>query len=145
MAIKFHPRPGQILMCDFRAGFKEPEMCKYRPVVILTPDMKGRTDLVTVVALSTVRPEPAMDFHCLLPRASLPMTGAFQRDETWVKGDMVYSVGFHRLDLIKLGVRDAKGRRQYFKNRLSRQKMREIYGCVLHGLNLGAMAERIPE
>ena len=85
-------------------GFKEPEMVKKRPVVALTPSMQGRGQLVTVVALSSMKPNPVQKFHCLLPKASLPMSGKFQSNETWVKGDMVYAVVFHRLDLIKVGV-----------------------------------------
>lgn len=144
MAITFHPRPGQILWCDFSPSFKEPEMVKTRPVLVLTPPMIGRAGLVTVVALSTARPNPSRSFHCQLPKKSLPMTGKFQSNETWVKGDMIYAVGFHRLNLIKLGGRDANGKRLYFKARLGRDRMREIYGCVLHGLNLGMLAEHIP-
>jgi uncharacterized protein YifN (PemK superfamily) len=104
MAIMIHPRPGQILICDFSLGFKEPGMVKKRPVVALTPSMQGRGQLVTVVALSSMKPNPVQKFHCLLPKASLPMSGKFQSNETWVKGDMVYAVVFHRLDLIKVGV-----------------------------------------
>lgn len=145
MAIKHHPRAGQILMCDFRIGFKEPELVKHRPVVVLTPIMDGRSGLVTVVGLSTVQPDPIKKFHCLLPKASLPMIGNFQKHETWVKGDMVYAVGFHRLDLIQLGTRNSDGKREYFRSRLGRPMMREIYSCVLHGLNLGALVAHIPE
>ena len=77
--------------------------------------------------------------------ATLPMLGNFQTKETWVKGDMVYAVGFDRLNLIKLGHRSADGKREYFTNRLGRERMREIYGCVLHGLNLGSLVAHIPE
>ena len=44
MAITFHPKPGQILMCDFTYGFREPEMIKNRPVIVLTPSMAGRME-----------------------------------------------------------------------------------------------------
>ncbi len=145
MSITYHPRPGQILMCAFPKGFKEPEMVKNRPVVILTPAMTGRPNLVTIVGLSSVRPDPVRDFHLLLPKASLPMLGDFQSKETWVKGDMIYAVGFHRLNLIRLGTHDVDGKRHYFKSRLGRPRMRKIYTCVLHGLNLGPAAAHIPE
>jgi len=145
MAITFHPRPGQILMCDFSQGFRKPEIVKKRPVVVLTPSMDGRANLVTVVALSTVPPAPQRAFHCLLPKGCLPMLGNFQVGETWVKADMIYAVGFHRLDLIQLGGRGANGKRLYFRRRLGRDRMREIYGCVLHGLNLGSLVPHIPQ
>ncbi len=58
-----------------------------------------------------------------------------------IKGDMLYSVGFHRLSLIRLG-RSAAGR-DYFDDRLGRDKMKEVYACVLHGLNLGSLAANL--
>lgn len=145
MALTFHPRPGTILVCDFSKGFKEPEMVKTgRPVVVLTPQIDGRGKLVTVVALSTVAPDPVREFHCRLPRASLPQLGRFQDRDTWVKGDMVYSVGFHRLDLIQLGKRHpGTGKRMYFNQRLGREQMRRVYECVLHGLSLGHLCRHL--
>jgi mRNA interferase MazF len=145
MAITFHPRIGQLLVCDFSKGFKEPEMIKsYRPVVVVSQPNKGRPGLVTVVALGSRRPDPIMEYHLRLPKAALPQLGQFQVKETWLKGDMIYSVGFHRLDLIKLGKRDARtGKRLYFKRRLGRENMKRVYQCVLHGLNLGALGKHL--
>lgn len=147
MPISIHPQVGQILLCDFSSGFKEPEMIKSgRPVIVLSSAMNGRPNLVTVVALSTKQPQPqpVMPYHLELPRASLPQLGRFQEQTSWVKGDMIYTVGFHRLDLIQLGKRDpATGKRVYFKQRLGRERMKEVYGCVMHGLNLGHLAQHI--
>lgn len=125
-------------MCDF-SGFRAPEMVKNRPVVVLTRDLVGRPNLVTVACLSSGRPDPVRDYHCLLPQASLPMLGMFQVAETWVKGDMIYTVGFHRLDMIRLGNRGPDGKHLYFNSRFSRERMKEIYGCVLDGLGLGEL------
>lgn len=145
MPITIHPKVGQILLCDFSSGFKEPEMVKSgRPVVVLSPAMQGRPNLVTVVALSTEPPAPVMPYHMELPRGVLPQLGRFQERPSWVKGDMVYAVGFHRLDLIQLGKRDRQtGKRVYFTRRLGRERMRQIYGCVMHGLKLGHLAPHI--
>jgi uncharacterized protein YifN (PemK superfamily) len=123
LAIIFHPRVGLILQCDFSSGFKEPEMVKKRPVIVLTPSMKGRVKLVTVLALSTQKPNPKELFHYKLPKASMPQLGRFQEKDTWVKGDMIYTVGFHRLDLIQLGKKDPNtGKRLYFDKRLGRDQ-----------------------
>ena len=132
-------------MCDFGTGFKQPELVKTRPVIVLTPRMDGRKNLVTVVGLSTVAPDPVRPFHCRLPSKSLPKLRDFRVDETWVKGDMVYAVGFHRLNLIRLPGRGCAGKRQYFLERLSRERMRKVYQCVLHGLSLGDLAKFLPE
>lgn len=100
MPIIFHPDPGQIFLCDF-SYFKEPEMVKNnRPVIVLSSALKGRDKLLTVVPLSTVKPEPIRPYHYLLTKKSMPMIGIFQERESWVKGDMLYTVGFHRLNLI---------------------------------------------
>ena len=36
MALKFNPKPGMILLCDY-SGFKVPEMVKRRPAVVILP------------------------------------------------------------------------------------------------------------
>jgi len=145
MAITFHPSPGQILTCDFSTGFKEPEIVKKnRPVIILTPAYKGRSGLVTVIPLSTTKPTEIMAYHYKLPRNCMPQLGRFQESDNWVKGDLLYTVGFHRLNLIQLGKRDPNtGKRIYYKNRLGRERMKEIYTCVLHGLNLGPLSQHL--
>lgn len=143
MAITFHPHSGQILMCDFTTGFKPPEMVKTRPVIVLTPQLKGRGQLVTVVCLSTARPEPVMPYHCTVPKAELPMTSFFQESESWVKGDLIYTVGFARLSPVSIRV--AGGRRDYYRKKLNDERMREIRACVLHGLAMGALADHLPK
>lgn len=145
MAITIHPRAGQILLCDFSQGFKEPEMVKSkRPVVVLSRAPTSKSQLVTIVPLSTAKPEKIMPFHYQVPKNCLPQLGMFQEKESWVKGDLIYTVGFHRLDLVRLGKRDPNtGKRLYYTNRLSRERMKEIYACVLHGLNLGHLAVHI--
>ncbi len=143
MAITFHPRPGQILLCDFSQGFKAPEMVKSRrPVIVVTPKISGRHQLVTLLALSTKRPDKIMPFHYKVPRNSMPQLGRFQESDTWVKGDMIYTLGFHRLDLIRLGKRDHRtNRRLYFEQKLGREQMKAIHTCLLHGLNLGQLSQ----
>ncbi len=86
-----------------------------------------------------------MDYHYKLPKASLPQLGRFQEKDTWLKGDMIYTMGFHRLDLIKLGDRDAKGNRRYFNRVLGRKQMTTIYQCMLNGLNLGGLGQYLGE
>ncbi|MBY0544171.1 MAG: type II toxin-antitoxin system PemK/MazF family toxin [Gammaproteobacteria bacterium] len=142
MAITIHPRPGQILFCDFSKGFKKPEMVKEgRPVIILTGAIKGRSGLVTIAPLSTVEPNPTQLYHYKLPKQSLPMLDFFQRSDSWIKGDMLYTVGFQRLNLIRLGTKTPEGKRKYFTNALSKDQMKIIYECILHGLNLGKLSQ----
>jgi len=143
MALTFHPEAGTILLCDFDTGFIAPEMVKNkRPVIVISPKAKRGGQLVTIVACSTRTPEPIESHHYKLPKTSLPKIGRYQNDDTWVKGDMIYTVGFHRLNLIQVG-KEADGKRVYHKNRLGRDQMKDVYGCVLHALNLGHVIEHI--
>ena len=82
-----------------------------------------------------------MLYHYKLPKASLPLLKNFQIKDTWVKADMIYTVGYHRLNLIQLKTRGADGRRLYYKNTLGRPQMEAIYACMLHGIGLGGLGE----
>lgn len=115
-----------------------------RPVVVLTPAMQGRENLVTVVALSTQKPNPVMSYHLEIPKKCMPMLGRFQQGSSWLKGDMIYAVGFHRLDLIKLRQKNPQtGKRVYFNNCLGRDRMKDVYACVLEAMNLGHITAHI--
>jgi len=143
MALTFHPEPGTILMCDFSTGFKAPEMVKKRPVLVVSPRLKRCSSLCTVVAISTAHPDPIENWHYQVPSASLPNIHFFQNKESWVKGDMVYRVSFERLDLIRTGKDPQTGKRQYFRQRLGREQMKEVYGCLLHSVNLGRLTPHL--
>ncbi|HAT1681573.1 TPA: type II toxin-antitoxin system PemK/MazF family toxin [Klebsiella oxytoca] len=143
MAITFHPRVGQILLCDFCPGFKEPEMIKAaRPVIVLSGHLPGRGQLITVVACSTKEPEIIRPYHYMIPSGSMPPIPRFREKDTWVKGDMVYTVGFHRLNLIQTG-KDHQGKRLYFSQCLGKEQINEIRRCVLHGLGMSFAASII--
>lgn len=139
MPLMFHPEPGTILMCDFSSGFVEPEMVKKRPVVVISPKRKHCSGLCTVIAISTVEPNPKSNWHYKLPNASMPIS--FQNKDSWLKGDMISRVSFNRLNLIKTGKDRATGKRIYFKQRLGREQMKTVYECVLHSLNLSHLPQ----
>lgn len=137
MALRFHPKRGTIITCNFDQGVKAPEMVKRRPVVVLSPQIKGRQNLCTVVALSTTEPDVVHDYHCKITPMR-PYPAPFDAGTMWVKGDMVYAAGFHRLDLIRSG-KDYHGKRQYRTEVLPPNNMRRIEQCVLHGMGLGRL------
>ena len=80
-----------------------------------------------------------MPFHC---RIDIPfdLPERWERRGIWVKGDLVYAVGFHRVDLVRLG-KDRTGKRQYQVQPLPPVTLREIQRAVLHGLSLGALTK----
>jgi uncharacterized protein YifN (PemK superfamily) len=98
LAITFHPKPGQVLYCDF-SGYRAPEIVKARPVIVISPVHLGRYGLVTVVPLSTTAPEPVRAYHFKL--ASNPLPGG-KDVEVWAKCDLVASVSLDRLDRVKV-------------------------------------------
>lgn len=141
MSIREHPAMGTILTCDFTAGFRVPEMDKARPVVVISPKIEARHHLCTVVALSTTAPDPVMPYHRqidLRPKLPFPM----ESDGIWVKGDMVNAVGFHRLDLIRLG-KDRSGKRIYLYEPQSADNLRVIRQCVLRALGLSVLTKHL--
>jgi uncharacterized protein YifN (PemK superfamily) len=138
MAIAEHPGMGIILHCDFSAGFKIPEMVKRRPAVIVSPKIGARAGLCTVVPISTEPPEKVMPYHLELTELQLPPP--YDQGPNWIKGDMVVSVGFHRLDLIRTG-KDRTGKRSYYFKKLSDQDFKKVRACVLHGLGLSILTK----
>ena len=135
MALKFHPEPGTILICDYSTGFRPPEMVKLRPVVTISPRLKHRNELVTIVPLSTTKPNRVCDYHCTI-RPITPLPAPFDSPEMWVKADMITTVAFNRLDLIRAG-RDQFGKRKYLKIRLEPPQLKIVHQCVLHAIGLG--------
>ena len=133
--LKFHPEPGTILICDYSTGFRLPEMVKKRPVVTISPRLKRRDGLITVVPLSTSPPVPVCDHHCKISlKQTLPEP--FDSAEMWVKADMLATVGFERLDLVRTG-RDPFGKRKYLTPQLEPEALQIVYQCVLHAIGLG--------
>lgn len=129
MPINFHPRPGQILICDYDTGFIVPEMVKRRPVVVISPRLRRRSDLCTVVPLSTTRPQIIESYHLeLMLRPVLPRP--WHSEVMWVKADMLATVSFKRLELIR-GPKDFEGKRKYITGQLDDECLRKIRHCVL--------------
>lgn len=94
----YQPRPGNVVMCDYR-GFVVPEMVKVRPVVVIARNRRNRR-LVTVVPLSTTEPNSLEDHHHALANNPLPGREAIS---CWAKCDMLTTVSLGRLDRYKVG------------------------------------------
>ena len=142
MAITKAPSLGTVLLCDFDQGFKEPEMVKRRPVVVVSPQIAWRPGLCTVVGLSTSAPEPARPYNCQVT-VDPPLPHPWDSPVMWVKGDMIAAVGFHRLDLVRLGRDGPGGRRLYRTDTLTAEQMKAVRRCVLHGLGLFALTKHL--
>lgn len=67
----------------------------------------------------------------------LDLPARWRARRCWVKGDMVYAVGFHRADLFSLG-KGTDGRRIYQTETLPEESFSKVQACVLAALGLGA-------
>lgn len=138
MGISYHPEQGTIVICDFK-GLVAPEMVKRRPAVVISPRLRNRTNLCTIVPLSTTNPNPIATYHHKLhvdPVLPHPFTSPFH----WVKADMVYTVAFHRLYLPFDG-KNAQGQRNYDVRVIDKADLIKIQQCMLHGLGLTELTD----
>jgi len=138
MSLNYHPEQGTIVICDFK-GFVAPEMVKRRPAVIVSPRLRNRGRLCSVVPLSTTPPSPVRPYHYKLhvdPVLPRPYSAKFH----WVKADMIYTVSFDRLSLFFKG-KDKSGKRQYDARIIDEADMLKIQEAMLHGLGLTRLTD----
>lgn len=138
MSLQFHPEQGTIIICDFN-GFISPEMVKRRPAVVVSPRLRRRDRLCTIVPLSTTIPLMIAPYHYKLhvtPVLPAPYDAPFH----WVKGDMVYTVSFDRISPLQSG-KDRNGKRIYDVRIVDKDDLIKIQQCVLHGLGLTSLTD----
>ncbi len=132
MSIQFFPRAGQILVCDF-SGFQEPEMCKVRPIIVVSPRLPYRAEIVTVVPISTTEARHDLPFVVRLSKNYHPE----EEDDLpcWAKCDMVMNIARWRLDGFKVG------RRKWETPQATGDDLEAVRRGVIHGLGMGALLE----
>jgi uncharacterized protein YifN (PemK superfamily) len=131
MPVTRHPTPGTIVRVDLSEGFRNPEIGKRRPAVVLSPPLPGRALMCTIVPLSTTPPKPVLPHHmqiCFDPPLPRPYTAPV----VWLKGDIVLTVAFHRLRYLFEG--RAEGRRDHDVRVLDQDTFRRVQNCVRVGL-----------
>lgn len=141
LAIKYHPNQRSLVIVNFDGGFKSPEMVKRRLAIVLSPAIKNRIGLCTIVPLSTTPPQKLMPYHSehITPFELPQEWGNIRR---WIKGDMVCAVSLQRVDLLRLG-KDISGKRIYQTSQISVEEFEKIQKCVLHGLGLSHLTKQI--
>lgn len=138
MPLAYYPPPGEIVLCNYGTGFIAPEMVKLRPVVVVSPRLRRRADLVAVVPLSTTPPKPMEQHHCSVTLA-VALPSPFDAPEMWAKCDMVATVALSRLDRFRDGREAGEGKRRFRTGRVDDDQLREIRSAILHGLGLGSL------
>ena len=140
MPLTFAPKPGTVIVCDYRVGFIVPEMVKRRPAIVISPQMQGRANLCTVVPISTDIPRKIMAYHLELPNLVLPEP--FAKGPNWVKADLVFAASFQRCDLIKAGRNDS-GKRQYELITITDEELNAVRGAVLCSIGLSSLTKHL--
>lgn len=133
MSLKFFPRAGQIFVCDF-TSFTEPEMTKKRPVIVISPRLPHRSEIVTVVPISTTAPKHALPFVVKLSRNYHPSDDPTL--PTWAKCDMVTNLALTRLSQFKIG------RRKYTYPTLNPEDLESVRQGVIHGLGMSYLLKK---
>ena len=133
MSLKFHPRLGAVLICDFDTGFKVPEMVKQRPVVVISPPPRRINPLRIVVPLSTTAPHSSGPLYHQMDPRSLP--GQLSLKKTWAKCDMLYTVSLERLDRIMVG-KKASGRPIFAAEPVTDEDLEAIRRGVMAALGM---------
>jgi uncharacterized protein YifN (PemK superfamily) len=109
-------------------------MVKRRLAVVISPRLKRRNNLCTVVPLSTKEPVPVEEFHHL---ATLPQeVPGFEGLQKWAKCDMLATVAFHRLNMPYKQREPYQEARSYINMRLSGEDMAAIMNCVRRALGM---------
>jgi mRNA interferase MazF len=140
MPVNFNPVAGTILVCDYKGNIP-PEMDKVRPVVVVSPAFKNRYKLATVVALSTSPPTPIQAYHFEFT-LDPPLPPPFDSPTMWVKGDMLFTASYDRLDRFRLG-KNSAGIRTYGIRQVPNGILPEIHKAVLNGLGLGRLTPHL--
>lgn len=127
MSLQYFPRAGQILVCDF-SGFQPPEMVKIRPIIVVSPRLPHRSEIVTVVPISTTAPTHGLPFVVRLSKNYHP-----EEDDNlpcWAKCDMIMNIGKWRLNGFKIG------RRKWASPQATGDDLKAVKDGVLHGLGM---------
>jgi mRNA interferase MazF len=140
MPVTYHPRQGCIVHVSFDEAFKEPEMVKSRLCVVVSKPIQARPNLCTVIPLSTTAPNKIMPYHYQLT-IPFPLPDRWSAKTCWAKCDMIYSAGFHRVDLLRLG--KESGRRIYQTECIPDESFRNLQRAMLHGLGLSYLTKHL--
>lgn len=106
MPLPYHPKQGELLICDFDDSAPGAEMVKRRPVVVVSRHGAHSQRLCTIIPLSTTAPNPQRQWHHPMPHLSIK--GWQAAGVIWAKCDMLATVSFDRLN--KPYVRTRNGR-----------------------------------
>ena len=117
-------------MCDF-SGFTPPEINKTRPVIVISPKLPYRSEIVTIVPISLTAPHHQLPYVVKLSKNYHPL----EPDDLscWAKCDMLMNIGHFRLTGFKVG------RRKWDYPQLTGDDLKHVRTGVLSALGLKDM------
>ena len=141
MPIKYPLRIGTIVWCNYDlGGFTPPEMIKKRLAVVVSPRLPQRDKLATVVPLSTTPPHRDISYQCKIEiEKDLPKP--YTSKVVWAKCDMMATVSYSRLDLIRDGRNETTGKRKYLQLFIGDENLNKIRTSLLCSLGLEALTK----
>jgi uncharacterized protein YifN (PemK superfamily) len=134
MPLRYHPKVGDVLICDFPACLREPEMIKKRPAIVVTREHHGRGRLCTVVPLSTTAPASPRPYHVQIGEGGLPTS--LRSRHHWAKCDMLYTFCIDRLDRVRAGRDRQTGERLYETGRVTIEELARIQSAILYTFSI---------
>lgn len=103
-------------------------------MIVVSPRLRKRDGLCTVVPLSTTAPAELMPYHHQI-KFDPPLPAPYSAPVQWVKADMLATVGFHRLDLL-FKSKDQYGKRKFEHRIVSKGDLEAIHECILLALGI---------
>lgn len=142
MELRYPPVRGQILICNYATGFREPEMVKERLAVVVSPRLPHRGGLCTVVPLSTTAPRSSTRYQC---KVALPYSAPapYEGDFKFAKADMLATVAYRRLTMPYTGRDPNTGQRKYLKMVLAPEELAKVHRCILFALGLDPLTSHL--
>lgn len=125
--LNFYPRAGQVLMGDF-SDLRVPEITKVRPVIVISPRLPNRSELVAIVPISLTPPHRPLPYVHKLTKNYNPLSP--ESLECWAKCDLVMNVALRRLSGFKVD------RRKWVFPSLTPEDLSAVRRAVLAGLGL---------
>lgn len=109
-------------------------MVKIRPVLVISPrPERSSKKTCIVVALSTTQPNPIEKYHLKIELPNKPPDNLSH--ECWIKGDMIYSLSFERMDLYRYA-RDHEGKRRYYYDKVSADIIQKARKAIAYAIGI---------
>lgn len=142
MGLKFPPLLGQVVICDYSTGFREPEMVKERLAVVVSKRLPHRDGLCTVVPLSETPSRAGIKYQC---KVELPFEApeAYAGKVKWAKADMLATLCYKRMSLPYTKRDPTTGNRKYIRIVLDPAELLKIRHAMLHALSLDDLTNHL--